>query len=88
MLELCEPLHPIVFNDLFCLSDPRVHTISVGAARPSDLDLHLQALELLDQAPQLLRPIEQRLQQGLTERLGEAWMQSWQQGCRAGRTPR
>ncbi|MEK9631500.1 MAG: aldo/keto reductase, partial [Synechococcus sp.] len=80
LLELCEPLHPIVFNDLFCLSDPRVHTISVGAARPSDLDLHLQALELLDQAPELLSPIEQRLQQGLTERLGEAWMQSWQQG--------
>ena len=26
----CVPLHPIVFNDLFCLSDPRVHTISVG----------------------------------------------------------
>ena len=80
LLELCDPLHPIVFNDLFCLSDPRVHTISVGAARPGDLDLHLQALELLDQAPELLSPIEQRLQQGLTERLGEAWMQSWQQG--------
>ena len=28
----------------------------------------------------MLSPIEQRLQQGLTERLGEAWMQSWQQG--------
>ena len=39
LLDLCDPLHPIVFNDLFCLSDPRVHTISVGAARPEDLDL-------------------------------------------------
>ena len=44
LLELCDPLHPIVFNDLFCLRDPRVHTISVGAARPSDLDLHLEAV--------------------------------------------
>ena len=25
LLELCAPLHPIVFNDLFCLNDPRVH---------------------------------------------------------------
>jgi predicted aldo/keto reductase-like oxidoreductase len=80
LLELCEPLHPIVFNDLFCLSDPRVHTISVGAARPSDLDRHLQALELLEQAPELVSPIAQRLQQGLSERLGEAWLQSWQEG--------
>ena len=38
------PLASIVFNDLFCLSDPRVHTISVGAARPEDLDLHLEAV--------------------------------------------
>ena len=80
LLELCEPLHPIVFNDLFCLSDPRVHTISVGAARPSDLDRHLQALELLEQAPELVSPIAERLQQGLSERLGEAWLQSWQEG--------
>ena len=80
LLELCEPLHPIVFNDLFCLSDPRVHTISVGAARPSDLDRHLQALELLGQAPELVGPIAQRLQQGLSERPGEAWLQSWQEG--------
>jgi len=80
LLDLCKPLHPIVFNDLFCLSDPRVHTISVGAARPSDLDLHLEALGLLGQAPDLVGPISQRLQQGLQERLGEAWMQSWQQG--------
>ena len=36
LLELCAPLHPIVFNDLFCLSHPEVHTLSLGAARPSD----------------------------------------------------
>ena len=80
LLELCDPLHPIVFNDLFCLSDPRVHTISVGAARPSDLGLHLEALGLIEQAPALVNAIAERLQQGLKERLGESWLQSWQQG--------
>ena len=36
MIDLCSPLHPIVFNDLFCLRDKRVHTISVGAAMLRD----------------------------------------------------
>ena len=78
--QLCAPLHPIVFNDLFCLSDPRVHTISVGAARPSDLDLHLQAVQQLDQAEQLVPGIAEQLQQGLEERLGREWLNQWQEG--------
>ena len=36
LLELCHPLSPMVFNDLFCLSHPQVHTLSLGAAKPSD----------------------------------------------------
>ena len=61
LLELCEPLHPIVFNDLFCLSAPGVHTLSVGASRSTDLDLHLQAVALLPRAEELLPPILERL---------------------------
>jgi predicted aldo/keto reductase-like oxidoreductase len=81
--ELCTPLHPIVFNDLFCLSAPGIHTISVGAARPEDLELHLQAVQLLPQAAQLLSPIVARLEQVRREVLGEAWLASWQQGLPA-----
>ena len=44
--ELCRPLHPMQFNDLFCLGRPEIHTISIGAARPEDFDLHLQALAI------------------------------------------
>ena len=80
LLELCDPVHPIVFNDLFCLRDPRVHTISVGAARPSDLDLHLEAVGLLDHADALIAPVHARLQQAARETLGEAWLNSWQTG--------
>ena len=81
--ELCSPLHPIVFNDLFCLSAPGIHTISVGAARPQDLELHLQAVQLLPKAAELLPPIVARLEQVRREVLGEAWLASWQQGLPA-----
>lgn len=83
LLELCAPLHPIIFNDLFCLSAPGIHTISVGAAKPTDLDLHLQAVALLPQAHQLLPPIVRRLEQARREALGDAWLSSWQQGLPA-----
>lgn len=77
---LCEPLHPIVFNDLFCLSAPGIHTISVGAARPSDLDLHLEAAALLPQASQLLPPILERLEDARQQALDPRWLATWRQG--------
>ena len=80
LLELCDPLHPIVFNDLFCLRDPRVHTISVGASCPGDLDLHLEAVSRLDEAADLIAPLEQRLQQAAKNALGDDWLGSWSQG--------
>jgi predicted aldo/keto reductase-like oxidoreductase len=78
--QLCEPLSPMVFNDLFCLSNSDVKTLSVGAARTGDFDEHLKAIELLDQADQLIDPIVKRLDHHLSERLGEHWVQTWQQG--------
>ncbi len=80
LLELCAPLHPIVFNDLFCLQDPRVHTISVGAARPEDLELHLEALHLLPEAASLIAPVDQRLRKAADEALGRDWMATWSVG--------
>lgn len=61
LVELCKPLHPIVFNDLFCLNRPEVHTLSIGAARPSDFDLHVEAVKQLDRLPDIIAPILQRL---------------------------
>jgi predicted aldo/keto reductase-like oxidoreductase len=81
--ELCDPLHPIVFNDLFCLSAPGIHTISVGAARPSDLDRHLEAAALLSQASQLLPPILERLEVARRQALEPRWLASWEQGLPA-----
>lgn len=83
LVELCQPLSPIVFNDLFCLSQPQVHTLSIGAATSSDFDEHLKALPLLDTASEILSPIIDRLERAAAARLGQEWMQTWQQGLPA-----
>ncbi len=63
LAELCKPLHPIVFNDLFCLMRPQVHTLSVGAARPGDFDLHVEAVNRIKESATLIPTIERRLEQ-------------------------
>jgi len=80
LVDLCAPLSPMVFNDLFCLSRPEVHTLSLGAARPTDFDEHLKTLSLLDQASDLLPPIIERLEQAAIARLGKTWCDTWQVG--------
>ncbi len=80
LIDLCAPLSPMVFNDLFCLSHPQVHTLSIGAARPQDFDEHLKTLDLLDQADQLLPVILERLEKAAIDQLGEHWWHTWQQG--------
>ncbi len=83
LLELCAPLHPIVFNDLFCLAAEGIHTISVGAACPQDLDRHLEAVALLPRAAELLPPILERLERARQQALGSDWLASWEEGLPA-----
>jgi predicted aldo/keto reductase-like oxidoreductase len=80
LVELCQPLSPMVFNDLFCLSHPQVHTLSVGAAKPSDFDEHLKTLPLLDRATEVLAPILERLEQAAIASLGAEWYSTWNKG--------
>ncbi|WP_197528062.1 aldo/keto reductase [Posidoniimonas polymericola] len=70
LVELCGPLHPIVFNTLFCLRRPEVHTLSLGASKPSDFDLQMAALEMTDRADELVAPIVERLEQALEAATG------------------
>lgn len=78
LVELCAPLSPMVFNDLFCLSHSQVHTLSLGAEKPQDFDEHLKALELLDQATEILPPILKRLESEAIATLGKDWVKTWQ----------
>ncbi len=80
LVELCQPLSPMVFNNLFCLSHPQVHTLSVGAARPSDFTAHLETLEYLDKSSEFLTPIIQKLEQQLIDTFGKEWAQTWEIG--------
>ncbi len=80
LVKLCSPLSPMVFNDLFCLSHPQVHTLSLGASRPSDFDEHLKAVELLDQADEILPPILVRLEEEAIATFGEDWVKTWHIG--------
>ena len=80
LVRLCQPLTPMAFNDLFCLSHPQVHTLSIGAARPSDFEAHLEALPLLANPQPTLQPILDRLQQAAIEALGEDWYHTWDHG--------
>ncbi|MBE9167420.1 aldo/keto reductase [Pleurocapsales cyanobacterium LEGE 06147] len=80
LVELCNPLSPMVFNDLFCLSHSQVHTLSLGAARPTDFDEHLKVLPLLDKADEVLPPILERLEQAAIAALGEDWVRTWHIG--------
>jgi len=62
--DLMAPLSPMLFNDLFCLIHPEVHTLSIGAAKPSDFDEHYKILPLLEQPDtlELVHGIARRLE--------------------------
>jgi uncharacterized protein len=80
LVNLCGSVSPMVFNDLFCLSHPQVHTLSLGASRPSDFDEHLKAVELLEKADEILPPILVRLEEEAIATFGEDWVKTWHIG--------
>jgi predicted aldo/keto reductase-like oxidoreductase len=59
--ELCHPFTPLYVNDRFLLSDPRVHTLSLGAANPAEVITHQEAWD--NDGP--LTPLEQKVLQRL-----------------------
>lgn len=75
--KLTAPLHPMVFNGLFCLARPEVHTLSCGASHPEDFDIHMETVEKLEQAHEILPPILERLEAEMVKALGESWARTW-----------
>lgn len=80
LVELCAPLTPMQFNDLYCLARPQVHTLSCGASKPSDFDEHVAALADYDQMAETIAPIEARLRAEMERTLGADWCQRWCEG--------
>ena len=79
MKELCMPLSPMLFNDLFCLRNEAVNTISVGASEPFHFEEHLKVLPFLEQHNyEAFTIIEKRLRAAMysatgVERPDEYW---------------
>lgn len=80
LLELTRPLHPIVFNDLYCLSKPEVHTLSLGAGEVTDFDLHLEAVSLHERSGELLPPILGRLEKAMADAVGADYARDFAKG--------
>lgn len=80
MAELCAPLTPMQFNELYCLARPPVHTLSCGASRPSDFDEHLRSLDDYDRIAETIEPIERRLRAEMERVLGADWCRRWPEG--------
>jgi predicted aldo/keto reductase-like oxidoreductase len=78
--ELCAPLTPMQFNDLYCLARPQVHTLSCGASRPGDFDEHIRALEHYERIDEVIAPMERRLRSEMVKVLGEDWCREWFNG--------
>ena len=80
LVELCAPLSPMQFNDLYCLARSEVHTLSCGASRPTDFDEHVGALEYYDRIAETIAPIEKRLRDEMERALGKDWCTRWFEG--------
>ncbi len=72
--DLCAPLTPMQWNDLYCLARPQVHTLSLGAARPEDFDEHIAGLEHYDRADEVTAPIAAKLQAVIASDFGADWL--------------
>ena len=81
LVELCAPLTPMQFNDLYCLARPEVHTLSCGVARPGGFRrARPRAGILRPDRRRRIAPIEQRLRAEMERVLGAEWCERWFEG--------
>lgn len=77
LVDLCAPLTPMGFNNLFCLSHPQVHTLSIGAARPTDFDAHLAIIDKIDQPNIHMAPVQSKVYAAWVDTFGADWAAHW-----------
>jgi hypothetical protein len=78
--RLCAPHSPMAFNYLFCLARPEVHTLSVGASRPTDFDEVLAATRVFDRREAIAGDVAGRLRAEMDRVLGADWCARWHEG--------
>lgn len=78
LTELCDSIDPMVFNAMFCLANPHVHTLSCGAAKPEDFDTHIDGLRYVDQAAEIVQPIIDQIEAEVASIIHPDWLENWQ----------
>ena len=78
--QLCAPLSPMQFNDLYCLARDEVHTLSLGAAKPSDFDDHLAGLKHYRGRRKRSAAVAAKLEARMRRKLGDDWYERWHVG--------
>jgi len=83
LVELCAPLTPMQFNDLYCLARPQVAHLELRRG-PAErlLTEHVAGLKYYDRIYETILPIESRLRAEMERRLGKQWCAQWSEGCR------
>ena len=80
LCRLTAPLKPMMFNDMFILSNPNIHTISCGAAKPTDFDEHISAVEQMDTLKDQVDTTRHRLDAELESIFGPDWAHNYLSG--------
>ena len=80
MAGLTAPLSPMQANALFCFARPEINTLSLGVARPSDFDEFVAIVPQIEQAAEIVAPIEAKLRAQLVKVHGADWCARWTEG--------
>ena len=80
LVELCAPLTPMQFNDLYCLARPEVHTLSCGAARPGRFRRARPRAGSIRPLPRKRRADRAAPARGDGSRAGRDWCARWSDG--------
>lgn len=81
--DFCSPLTPMQFNDLYCLSRDTVHTLSLGAARPSDYDEHIDGMKWYDDRKAISGDIAARIRKEVDAHFVPGWHKTYAAGIPA-----
>jgi len=78
--DFCSPLTPMQFNDLYCLSRDQVHTLSLGAARPSDFDEHMEGMKWYEDRKAITSDIAVKIHQEVDAHFVPGWHTTYAAG--------
>ena len=80
LVRLTSPLNPMTFNDIFILQNPDIHTISCGVAKPTDFDIHIEAVDKMDLLADEVEQIKKRLDAELEKVIDADWANHYLDG--------